>query len=111
MRSARSEYPDRSTTLILQVDRFDGGAGLSLAGPGIAERQDVLAPRRCRLISLTGSPPTARCFRAASISSWLQTNSVAALPRSTRLGARLTMYVAVKGGERAIENAHRAAGA
>ena len=31
-----SEYPDRSTTLVLQVDRFGGGEGLSLAGPGIA---------------------------------------------------------------------------
>ena len=37
-----SEYPDRSTTLVLQVDRFGGGEGLSLAGPGIAHAQDVL---------------------------------------------------------------------
>src|ERR1700704_3923207 len=32
-----SEYPDRSTTLVLQVDRFGVGESLSLAGPGIAD--------------------------------------------------------------------------
>lgn len=31
------EYPDRSTTLLLQVDRLDNEAGLRLRGPGIAE--------------------------------------------------------------------------
>jgi alpha-D-ribose 1-methylphosphonate 5-triphosphate synthase subunit PhnH len=32
-----SEYPDRSATLVLQVDRFGGGKSLTLAGPGIAD--------------------------------------------------------------------------
>jgi alpha-D-ribose 1-methylphosphonate 5-triphosphate synthase subunit PhnH len=30
------EYPDRSTTLIVQVERFDGGDPITLSGPGIA---------------------------------------------------------------------------
>ncbi len=29
------EYPDRSTTIILQVEDFSGGAALRLQGPGI----------------------------------------------------------------------------
>jgi alpha-D-ribose 1-methylphosphonate 5-triphosphate synthase subunit PhnH len=31
------QYPDRSTTLVLQVDRFGTGTPLSLSGPGIAD--------------------------------------------------------------------------
>jgi alpha-D-ribose 1-methylphosphonate 5-triphosphate synthase subunit PhnH len=31
-----AEYPDRSTTLVLQVERFGTGERLSLSGPGIA---------------------------------------------------------------------------
>jgi len=38
-----AEYPDRSTTLILQVDRFEGGQTLALTGPGIKERNTLHA--------------------------------------------------------------------
>ena len=38
------EYPDRSTTLILQVPTLTGGQGLSLEGPGIDGRAEI-APR------------------------------------------------------------------
>ena len=31
-----AEYPDRSTTLILQAPRLSAGAGLRLVGPGVA---------------------------------------------------------------------------
>jgi alpha-D-ribose 1-methylphosphonate 5-triphosphate synthase subunit PhnH len=39
-----ARYPDRSTTVILQVDSLDGGQAVTLAGPGI-ESQAVIAPK------------------------------------------------------------------
>lgn len=39
------EYPDRSTTVIVQVDRLDSDGGLVLSGPGIADRERLgIAP-------------------------------------------------------------------
>jgi alpha-D-ribose 1-methylphosphonate 5-triphosphate synthase subunit PhnH len=38
-----AEYPDRSTTLVLQVDVLHGGGGLILTGPGIRERNALTA--------------------------------------------------------------------
>ncbi|MGF0537827.1 phosphonate C-P lyase system protein PhnH [Agrobacterium sp. ES01] len=38
------EYPDRSTTLVIEVARLDGGQSLILTGPGIKETT-VIAPR------------------------------------------------------------------
>ena len=35
------EYPDRSTTLILQIARLTGGRALVLAGPGIRKEQEI----------------------------------------------------------------------
>jgi alpha-D-ribose 1-methylphosphonate 5-triphosphate synthase subunit PhnH len=35
-----AEYPDRSTTLVLQVEQFGAGECLSLSGPGIAGTQN-----------------------------------------------------------------------
>jgi len=39
-----AEYPDRSATIILQLESLDGGDVLTLAGPGIASRASF-APR------------------------------------------------------------------
>jgi alpha-D-ribose 1-methylphosphonate 5-triphosphate synthase subunit PhnH len=38
-----SEYPDRSTTLVMQVSRFGEGQRWSLTGPGIADRTSLSA--------------------------------------------------------------------
>lgn len=38
-----AEYPDRSTTIVLQVQRFGSGEHLSLSGPGIAGRTRLSA--------------------------------------------------------------------
>jgi alpha-D-ribose 1-methylphosphonate 5-triphosphate synthase subunit PhnH len=42
-RQGTAEYPDRSTTLILQLAAFDGASKLTLTGPGIADEAS-LAP-------------------------------------------------------------------
>ena len=38
-----AEYPDRSTTIVLQVQRFGSGEQLTLSGPGIAGRTQLAA--------------------------------------------------------------------
>src|SRR5258705_189225 len=102
-----NEYPDRSTTLILQVE--------SLTRP----RHRIARPRHRWRRCYAGSDPACGPVRAAQD----QPNAVSARHRC-RAGSRryhcrdtpyhaacregrLNMYVAVKGGERAIENAHR----
>jgi alpha-D-ribose 1-methylphosphonate 5-triphosphate synthase subunit PhnH len=78
------EYPDRSTTLILQVDSLERGRPLVLAGPGIKDRLTLRAeplpadlPRQ-----LAGN----RALFPRGIDLLLVTGSrVAALPRSVTL--------------------------
>ena len=77
------EYPDRSTTLVLQVDGFDRGAPLTLAGPGIKGTQQLRAaplPRdfRARLIANRALFPRGIDLILAS------SDAIAALPRSLR---------------------------
>lgn len=76
-----SEYPDGSTTLVLQVDRFGAGQCLSLAGPGIADvRTFSAAPLPAdlqdRLVANHALFPRGVDLILVSA------NSVAALPRS-----------------------------
>jgi len=78
------EYPDRSTTLVLQVEGFDRGELLALAGPGIAgTRQFRAAPLpqdfRARLIANHAQFPRGVDLILAS------PDAIAGLPRSLRV--------------------------
>jgi alpha-D-ribose 1-methylphosphonate 5-triphosphate synthase subunit PhnH len=82
-----SEYPDRSTTLILQVDSLKHGSRFDLRGPGIegtATLRAVIEPRDLfqRLsINQTLFP---RGIDVVLVSG----ESIVAIPRTTRLAAR-----------------------
>jgi alpha-D-ribose 1-methylphosphonate 5-triphosphate synthase subunit PhnH len=79
-----AEYPDRSTTLVLEVEVFGRGRSLSLSGPGIA---DVVS------LSATPLPPDLGGRLAANRALFprgvdlilVSPDSVVALPRSVRV--------------------------
>jgi alpha-D-ribose 1-methylphosphonate 5-triphosphate synthase subunit PhnH len=78
------DYPDRSTTLILQVDDFDSGEGFMLSGPG------VLGNRPFRAGPLPPDLPEElaanRLLFPCGVDIILTgPESIAALPRSTRV--------------------------
>jgi alpha-D-ribose 1-methylphosphonate 5-triphosphate synthase subunit PhnH len=78
------EYPDRSTTLVLQVETFDRGETLELSGPGVAGVQSFraapLPPDFCaRLRANRALFPRGIDLILAS------SDAIAALPRSVRL--------------------------
>ncbi len=79
-----ADYPDRSTTLILQVRRLQAGAGLVLAAPGIRDRARLLAdPLPDDMVSRLAQN---RALFPRGIDLLLATDdAVAALPRSLRL--------------------------
>jgi alpha-D-ribose 1-methylphosphonate 5-triphosphate synthase subunit PhnH len=77
------EYPDRSTTLVVQVESFDPGDELALSGPGIAgtrrfSAQPLPPDFRARLIANREMFPRGVDLILAS------ETAVAALPRSVR---------------------------
>lgn len=81
------DYPDRSTTFILQVDAFAAGVTRMLAGPGIEDTAAFSASPLpddfdARLAANHALAPRGVDFIFASPS------AVAALPRSTRLVTR-----------------------
>ena len=62
-----AEYPDRSTTLILQVRRLAPGAGLRLVGPGVRGASELkVAPLPADFLERNGRRTT-RAFRSGSI--------------------------------------------
>jgi alpha-D-ribose 1-methylphosphonate 5-triphosphate synthase subunit PhnH len=80
------EYPDRSTTLVVQVARFDHGDALSLSGPGIAgtrrfSAQPLPPDFRARLVANRDMFP-----RGLDLI-FVTAAAVAALPRSIRVAA------------------------
>lgn len=73
------EYPDRSTTLIVESDQLDS-AGTVLTGPGIREKAELSLPDPEALARNSRLFPLGLDFYFTS------GNRVAALPRSTRIG-------------------------
>ena len=79
-----AEYPDRSTTIVVQAASLDAGPRLRLAGPGIkAKRRSPF--RLCRPTSSPNGPRIAPAFRLASILIVVAGARLAALPRSTTI--------------------------
>ena len=67
--SAHDQFPDRSTTVLVQCAALEGGAPVTLTGPGIAGTQD---DRAAGLRPASGheiAPTMPRSIRSASISS------------------------------------------
>jgi alpha-D-ribose 1-methylphosphonate 5-triphosphate synthase subunit PhnH len=82
--SGSIEYPDRSTTLVVQVARFDRGEEFALAGPGIAgtrsfSAQPLPSDFRARLVANRALFPRGLDLILVS------PDAVAALPRSVRV--------------------------
>jgi len=79
-----SDYPDRSTTLILQTRTLQAGCGLVLAGPGIRERSRVQAdPLPADIVARLAHN---RALFPRGIDLLLATDhAIAALPRSIRV--------------------------
>ena len=78
------EYPDRSTTLVLQVERLSGPQSLRLTGPGIADaRAFSFAP--CPGAFAERVEKNHALFPRGIDLLFATTDAVAALPRSTRV--------------------------
>jgi alpha-D-ribose 1-methylphosphonate 5-triphosphate synthase subunit PhnH len=76
------EYPDRSTTLLIQVDALSGGAPIILSGPGIPERQQI-TPRGLPAHFWTERAQMQRDFPCGVDCFLFSRESVIGLPRTT----------------------------
>jgi alpha-D-ribose 1-methylphosphonate 5-triphosphate synthase subunit PhnH len=80
------DYPDRSATIILQVDTLRSGPALMLTGPGIRGRQVLRASPLPQ--DIAGRLAANRCLFPRGIDLVLVTaNEIAALPRSVHVAA------------------------
>ncbi|TCD13367.1 phosphonate C-P lyase system protein PhnH [Oricola cellulosilytica] len=81
------EYPDRSTTIIMQVETLTSGAPMTLSGPGIKGSRTI-APHpmpghfKTQWRDINGHYPRGVDLVLAS------ENAIACLPRTTRIGER-----------------------
>ena len=78
------EYPDRSTTLVLQVEQLSGGGGFSLSGPGIAGTRTLAAaplPSGFREQLVRNRALFPRGIDVVLVAK----NEIAALPRTVRI--------------------------
>ena len=81
-----SEYPDRSTTLVLQVAHLSGTEVMNLRGPGIAgEGKLALSPCPADLVARLQSNHA--LFPRGLDLLFVTADAVAAIPRSTRVTA------------------------
>jgi alpha-D-ribose 1-methylphosphonate 5-triphosphate synthase subunit PhnH len=78
------DYPDRSATLILQLDQLDGGAALTFEGPGIKGKA-VLAPSGLPADFTRQWVGNSRRFPRGVDLILTAADAVACLPRSARL--------------------------
>jgi alpha-D-ribose 1-methylphosphonate 5-triphosphate synthase subunit PhnH len=78
------EYPDRSSTLVLQVDRLEGGTPLTLSGPGI-ESIRLFSPEPVCSGFAAQLAENHALFPCGIDVIFAAAGSVAALPRSTRV--------------------------
>jgi alpha-D-ribose 1-methylphosphonate 5-triphosphate synthase subunit PhnH len=79
-----AEYPDRSTTIVLQVSAFDEGVKLALEGPGIHDRKSLHAGPLPADIAERLTVNRALFPRGVDLLLVTQ-NAVAGLPRSVRI--------------------------
>ena len=79
-----AEYPDRSTTLVLQVAQLSGPAAMNLSGPGIAG-QRALAVSPCPADLVARLQRNHALFPRGLDLLFVTADAVAAIPRSTRV--------------------------
>ncbi len=82
-----SEYPDRSTTLILQIDGFDGAGELRLEGPGIKDIH-TFAPSQLPKMFIDQWAANRGAFPRGIDLIFAGKGALAALPRTTRISKR-----------------------
>jgi alpha-D-ribose 1-methylphosphonate 5-triphosphate synthase subunit PhnH len=78
------EYPDRSTTILLQVDDFSGGAALRLEGPGIDGIAEI-GPRPLPEDFVTRMARNRSLFPRGVDIVLVSPSAILALPRSVRV--------------------------
>jgi len=83
------DFPDRSTTLVLQVAAFTGGLPLTLSGPGV-KGDRVFAPSPLAPCLADELRANAGRFPCGVDIIFAGPGSVAALPRSTRIATTRT---------------------
>ncbi len=107
-RTARSTIPTARPRWSSRSSSFDEATGWRLTGPGIAGEAPLPRRSAARRHAATGSPQTTRSFpRGVDLVFVVRRPPRGAAALHHRRGLRSrAMYVAVKGGEKAIDNAH-----
>ena len=82
-----SEYPDRSTTIILQLDGFNGSEELTLSGPGIKDTQGF-APSQLPKMFVDQWAANRGAFPRGIDLVLAGKGALAALPRTTRISKK-----------------------